>query len=402
MVVKHEINPNILISLRQALAVMRKRSLPGETKELEGTPRKNTRSGAIKLSDNNDCGDSMMDARLRAEVESTIDNRLQSHIIQKYKEEVQRLQTIVADKDDVILKLTRDNADLAAKLSVHENVVATFQTRLDKVDALVSVHDKAIVTVKENIQGITFRLANLPLDGKDGRKLQPLSMSPYGQHPHQQHQQHQQHQHQQQQQHQQPPRTHFPPAVTPQPAEPVTIALVGDATFKYIDEEHLFNKMAKCNKAIVNSIDEAKACIPDMLSEQPTCLVLHLGTRDIEYNNSDVCAKKMQECVHLVKDMAPDAHLCISLLLPRGDTEPNKVKAQLFNFKVQELLAHEGLQFIIHSEMEKDGRLMTKYYQPDFININGLDGSRKLAAHLKHGIRRAVPSLQPQPVPGQF
>jgi hypothetical protein len=376
----------IVLHLPQAPAVMRKRSLPDATKELEGTPRKNTRSVA-KLAENHDCADPSMDARLRAEVESAIDSRLQTHMVQKYEEEIHRLQSVVADKDELILKLTRDNADLSAKLSVHENVMASFQTRLDKVDALVSVHDKAIVSVKENIQGITFRLANLPLDGKDGRKLQPIPMSPFPQHQHQ---------------HQQPPRSQYAPMVNPQPIEPVTIALVGDATFKYIDEEHLFNKMAKCNKAIVNSIDEAKAVIPDILSDQPTCLVFHLGTRDIEYSNSDVCAHKMQECVRMVKDLAPDAQLCISLLLPRGDSEPNKVKAQLFNFKVQELLAHEGLQFIIHSEMEKDGRLITKYYQPDFININGLDGSRKLAAHLKHGIRRAVPSLQPQPVPGQF
>ncbi|KAK2160662.1 hypothetical protein LSH36_128g03012 [Paralvinella palmiformis] len=364
---------------------MRKRCLAKQHKESGGTPRKSTKI-SVKVTEKHadKSFDLTMDARLRADVESVVDSRIQSHIIQKYEQEVQHLQSLVKEKDELILKLTQENGELSTKLSVQENMMTSVQTRLDKVDALVSVHDKAIVSVKENIQGLTFRLANLPLDAKDGRKLQPLPMPNYPQH-------------------QQAQRAQFTQMVNPPPpSEPVTIALIGDATFKYIDEEHLFNKMAKCNKAIVNSIDEAKTVIPEILNDQPTCLVFHLGTRDIEYTNSDVCAHKMQECVHLVKELAPDTQMCISLLLPRGDSETNKVKAQLFNFKVQELLAHEGLQFIIHSEMEKDGRLITKYYQPDFININGLDGSRKLAAHLKHGIRRAVPSLQPQPVQGSF
>ncbi len=334
-------------------------------------------------------GETTMDSHTRGELEQLVEGAVQGQVVKRYESEVARLLSVVAEKDELILKLTRDNAELETKLEVQQSLVQMFQTRLDKVDAVMSVHDKAITSMKDTVQGLTFRLANLsPMDGKENSRQMssPLMMASQGPMPMQG----------------RAGSMGMMRGVAHIPPEPVSVALVGDSTFRYIDEEHLFQKSAKCYKSIVSSIDEAKTVLSDVLRERPTCVVFHLGTKDVEYTSSDICAQKMGELIRKCKETALDTQICISLLLPRSDSEPNKVKAQMYNFKVQETLAHEGVQFIIHNEFEKDGRLVTKYYQPDFVNINGLDGSRKLAAHLKHGIRKAVPSLQPQQQPMQY
>ena len=109
----------------------------------------------------------------------------------------------------------------------------------------------------------------------------------------------------------------------PKPNESDDIVLLIDSNGKFIDPDK-FSYNKRLHRFFCPTISSVTKMLTESDLGNPSHIIIHVGTNDIEHNTLDSCQSQFQEMVRLTVERYPSAKVLISSLLKRSDDKDTR------------------------------------------------------------------------------
>lgn len=180
---------------------------------------------------------------------------------------------------------------------------------------------------------------------------------------------------------------HYEKRITLFKSEPIKkgrIIFLGNSIMEFGDWKKLLNDSTVINRGIAadNSFGVLDR-LEDVIARQPSKLFVKIGINDISQNIPiDIIVKNIATIIEQVKAKSPGTKIYVHSVLPTNDNVKNEYpdafnknnKVNAVNEQLKRMAKDHSLTYIdLNKELrDKDGKLDTKYAEPDGLHLNQL------------------------------
>ena len=168
------------------------------------------------------------------------------------------------------------------------------------------------------------------------------------------------------------------------------IFVIGNSMLKGIDSRGINpNRHSKTFIKNAQNIEKATEVMESL--ENPTSIVYHLITNDIEEKSAATIEKELITLVGDTQQKHRDIKIAISLAHPRGDNSKLHLESQLLNAMITMRFHDSETVCVIHNDNFFRNGTMNKqlFDQKDNVHLSD-NGKRMFASNLKHGINKTI------------